>query len=112
MGSSVLRAEIGQASTGGDSGFMQLPQSLMPGQFRQAPLATLAMPPILHTRSMSPGLLTGSLNCVAQEMEDFYRRLHGMDGLVPEFPATYPTGALVGCVSVVDVLTVGTLRRK
>ncbi len=43
----------------------------------------------------------------AQELEDFYRKVHDMDGHKPEFPAKYPTGALIGCVSLVDVLTVG-----
>ena len=39
-----------------------------------------------------------------QELEDFYADVHG--GFEVQFPSNYPTSALVGCVNVVDVLTV------
>ena len=39
---------------------------------------------------------------LAQEMEAFYREVHAPDAL--EFPPAYPTGVLLGCVEVVDVV--------
>ena len=39
-----------------------------------------------------------------QELEHFYTEVHG--DLEVHFPSDYPTSALVGCVNVVDVLTV------
>ncbi|EIE25777.1 hypothetical protein COCSUDRAFT_64833 [Coccomyxa subellipsoidea C-169] len=53
----------------------------------------------IHATSRRPDAQT------VQELEDFYRKVHDMDGHKPEFPAKYPTGALIGCVSLVDVLT-------
>lgn len=41
-----------------------------------------------------------------QELEDFYRKVHAAEEHEPEFPEKYPTGVLLGCVTVVDVLTV------
>ena len=44
---------------------------------------------------------------LSQELEQFYRQVHAADGgPAPQFPRSYPLGALVGCVDVVDVLTV------
>lgn len=40
-----------------------------------------------------------------QELEDFYRGVHARDGCKPRFPRSYPRGALIGCVDVVDILT-------
>ena len=39
-----------------------------------------------------------------QELEQFYTEVHG--DFKVQFPSDYPTSALVGCVNVVDVLTV------
>lgn len=47
---------------------------------------------------------------IQQELQQFYRRVHGMEGHKPEFPASYPTSSLIGCVIVADVLTVGFRR--
>ncbi|GLI66591.1 hypothetical protein VaNZ11_010511 [Volvox africanus] len=37
--------------------------------------------------------------------------IHSLDGSVPNFPPAYPTGVLLGCVDVVDVLPASTLER-
>ncbi|KAK9867937.1 hypothetical protein WJX84_006120 [Apatococcus fuscideae] len=39
-----------------------------------------------------------------QELEAFYRRVYSLEDKVPTFPKNYPTGALVGCVDVVDIV--------
>jgi hypothetical protein len=41
----------------------------------------------------------------AQELEDFYRGVHARDGCTPRFPRSYPRGALIGCVDVIEILT-------
>ncbi len=47
------------------------------------------------------------LECVeVQELEAFYHSVHALDGIQPAFPAAYPTSMLLGCVEVVDCLTV------
>lgn len=45
---------------------------------------------------------------VMQELQEFYTDVHSLEGHEPEFPTSYPIGVLIGCVNVVDVLTVGT----
>jgi len=37
-----------------------------------------------------------------QELERFYRDVHGMEGNEPAFPSCYPTSALLGTVDVTD----------
>lgn len=51
--------------------------------------------------------------CHLQELESFYRGVHTADaGAAPgiaaevQLPPAYPTGVLLGCVEVADVLTV------
>lgn len=41
-----------------------------------------------------------------QEMEGFYREIHALEGNTPAFPQHYPKGVLLGCVHVVDCVTV------
>ncbi len=43
-----------------------------------------------------------------QELETFYGGLHAMEGSSPAFPTDYPTSVLLGCVEVVNCLTVST----
>ncbi|KAG2488322.1 hypothetical protein HYH03_013172 [Edaphochlamys debaryana] len=38
------------------------------------------------------------------QLHAFYTTVHGLEGRTPAFPPAYPTGVLVGCVEVVDVL--------
>ncbi len=45
---------------------------------------------------------------VMQELLEFYTDVHSLEGHEAEFPTSYPIGALIGCVNVIDVLTVGT----
>ena len=44
------------------------------------------------------------LDMFLQELKVFFRDVHGEDKIT--FPEQYPVSALVGCVTVVDVLTV------
>lgn len=45
--------------------------------------------------------------CTVQEMEEFYRAVHGSGGQqAVELPPAYPTGVLLGCVDVVGCLSV------
>lgn len=43
----------------------------------------------------------------AQELETQYTQIFALEGTVPVFPQTYPPGVLLGCVEVVDCLSVG-----
>ena len=44
---------------------------------------------------------------LSQEVEDFYRQVHAADSSpAPQFPRSYPHGSLIGCIEIVDVLTV------
>ena len=45
-------------------------------------------------------------SCPLQELEQFYRDVHGMEGNEPAFPTIYPTSALLGTVDVIDCVKV------
>lgn len=47
---------------------------------------------------------------VVKQMENFYRVLYNDDGI--EFPSQYPSGCLLGCVSVQDVLPQEEYRKQ
>ena len=60
---------------------------------------------LLSMKSPKPAkrtLLTSEM--LLQELKAFFRDVHGEDEIT--FPEQYPVSALVGCVTVVDVLTV------
>ncbi|BDA43987.1 Activating signal cointegrator 1 [Coccomyxa sp. Obi] len=40
-----------------------------------------------------------------QELQKFYTDVYSLEGHEPEFPTSYPIGALIGCITLVDVLT-------
>ncbi|GIL88707.1 hypothetical protein Vretimale_17285 [Volvox reticuliferus] len=46
-----------------------------------------------------------------EELHTFYTQIHSLDGQVPNFPPAYPTGVLLGCVEVVDVVPTSVLER-
>ena len=48
----------------------------------------------------------------AQDLEAFYSAVHGEEGNVPAFPSSYPQGALLGSVDVVDCVEVRRALRK
>ncbi len=37
-----------------------------------------------------------------QELEQFYREVHALEGKDPKFPVSYPTSALLGTVNVIN----------
>lgn len=41
-----------------------------------------------------------------QELEAFYTQVHTTESRLPIFPQAYPTSCLLGCIDVVDCLTV------
>ncbi len=47
------------------------------------------------------------MQLLVQELRDFFQEVHGEHEI--SFPEQLPISALVGCVTVVDVLTVGSL---
>ena len=60
-------------------------------------------PRLLNLCSESRQLLVwGAFGWRLQELEQFYREVHGLEGKHPKFPDSYPTSALLGTVNVIN----------
>lgn len=62
---------------------------------------------MIHPRRLNPSesrqlLVRGGFGWRLQELEQFYREVHALDGKDPKFPVSYPTSALLGTVNVIN----------